>query len=234
MFSVLKKGLIYNNISPDIVEHDLDIDADQWSYDGRDVYRGTIDPEYISQGLKVYWLYDDNLKRVGLTEHDAEDPSIFQSLWFYNNPFATLFQDESWKSMNKTLWSLLSNEAYQDCLETDFKLVSNQALSGSNLLITPEKLMHNPDLYICEKCGHKTYEKSSRCSNATISSLVFNSSNIYFLDNDFVLYEKTTDPQLQSDASLQEHSVLQPESANQPESQDAQSPLPENLPQEQE
>ena len=66
MLSVLRKGLVYNNISTDIVEHDLDVDADQWSYDGKDVYRGSVDPEYLSKDLNVYWLYNDNLKRVGL------------------------------------------------------------------------------------------------------------------------------------------------------------------------
>ena len=105
MFSILRKGLLYKNVSPDIVEHDIDIDADQWSYNDKDVYRGSLDPEYISQNLNVYWLYDDDSKRVGLAEHESEHPEEFKALWFYDNPFATLFQDPSWKSNEKTLWS---------------------------------------------------------------------------------------------------------------------------------
>ena len=229
MFSVLKKGLVYKNISPDIVEHDLDIDAEEWSYNGRDVYKGTLDPEYVSHDLKVYWLYDDDLKRVGLVEHDPEDLSIFETLWFHDNPFATLFQDDSWKSMNKTLWSLLSNEAYQDCLEMDFKMVADQALRSGTLLITPQKLIHNPDLYTCEKCNSKSYEKS-RCSNASISSIQFDNSNVYFIDDDFVLYEKIT-LSSEPDASLQEHSEQQVVSVTLPELRAAQThptPLPQD------
>jgi hypothetical protein len=76
MFSILRKGLIYKDISPDILEHDEDIDADQWVYDDKDVYRGTFDPRYTEHNLKVYWLYDDNLNRVGLAEHDIDNQKI--------------------------------------------------------------------------------------------------------------------------------------------------------------
>ena len=76
MLSTLRKNLIYNNISSDIVEHDLDVDADQWSYDGRDVYRGSVDPDYLSKGLNVYWLYDDNLKRIGLVLYFKKDSIV--------------------------------------------------------------------------------------------------------------------------------------------------------------
>ena len=93
MLSVLRKGLVYKDISPDIVEHDLNTDAEQWSYDDKDVYRGTFDPRYTSQGLNVYWLYDDNLNRVGLAEHEANEPEVFKALWFHENPFATLTQN---------------------------------------------------------------------------------------------------------------------------------------------
>ena len=86
MFSELRKGLLYKDISPDIVEHDEDIDADQWVYDGRDVYRGRYDPRYTQYDLNVYWLYDDNLNRVGLAEHEADDKRIYKALWFEGNP----------------------------------------------------------------------------------------------------------------------------------------------------
>ena len=117
MFSTLRNNLIYTDISPDIIEHDLDIDSDLWNYDGIDVYRGSFDPRYTSQNLQVYWLYDDNSNRVGLAEHEIDDPEIFQALWFKDTPFGTLFQEDGWKSKNMTLWSMISNEAFQDCLE---------------------------------------------------------------------------------------------------------------------
>jgi hypothetical protein len=227
MFSLLRKGLVYKNISSDIVEHDLDIDADQWSYNEKDVYRGSIDPEYVSQGLNVYWLYDDDSKRVGLAEHDIEDPAIFHSLWFYDNPFATLFQDVSWKPTDETLWSKLSNEAYQTCLETDFKLVSDQALTSGTLLITPDILLNKPDLYTCELCGKKSLMKSNVCSTASVSILDFNQFSILFLDDDFVIYEKPILLQQQLDASDQEQVEQQVESLVQEELKDVQSPQPE-------
>ena len=124
MFSLLRKGLLYTDISPDIVEHDEDMDGDLWNYDGVDVYRGSFDPKYVSEGLRVYWLYDDNSKRIGLAEHDMDTPEVYKALWFRDTPFGTLLQEEGWKSKNTTLWALLSNEAYQDCLESDFKISS--------------------------------------------------------------------------------------------------------------
>jgi hypothetical protein len=214
MFSLLRKGLIYKNTSSDIVEHDLDIEADQWSYDGKDVYRGSLDSEYMSYKLNVYWLYDDNSKRVGLAEHDVDEPEVFKALWFRENPYAMLYQDDTWKSTEKTLWSKLSNEAYQDCLENDFRTVSDLALNSGTLLVTPELLINNPDLYSCEKCGKKSLIKSNVCSTASASILDFNQFSILFLDDNFVMYEKITQP---CDASSQEPQEEQPESADQKE-----------------
>jgi hypothetical protein len=80
MFSFLRKGLLYKDISPDILEHDEDLDADQWTYEDKDVYRGSFDPRYTKDNLNVYWLYDDNLNRVGLAEHEADDETYFAQL----------------------------------------------------------------------------------------------------------------------------------------------------------
>jgi len=219
MFSLLRKGLIYKNTSSDIVEHDLDIEADQWSYDGKDVYRGSLDPDYMEHKLNVYWLYDDNSKRVGLAEHEVDEPEVFKALWFRENPYAMLYQDDTWKSTEKTVWSKLSNEAYQDCLENDFTTVSDLALNSGTLLITPELLINNPDLYSCEKCGKKSLMKSNVCSTASVSILDFNQFSILFLDDNFVIYSKQP-----CDASSQEPQVEPSESADQKELPDEQSP----------
>jgi hypothetical protein len=216
MFSLLRKGLVYKNISSDIVEHDLDIDADQWSYDGRDVYRGCVDPEYINNSLNVYWLYDDDSKRIGLVEHESENQAEFKCLWFYDNPYATLFQDTAWKSTGKTLMSKLSSEAYQDCLETDFVFIGDQCLTNNVLLITPEILIQNPKIYTCEKCGKKSLMKSNVCSTASVSDLDFKDFSILFVDESFVIYEKSkTDPP--HDVSVQEQELVQVQSADQEE-----------------
>jgi hypothetical protein len=202
MFSILRKGLVYKNISSDIVEHDVDIDADQWSYDGRDVYRGLHDTTYIPNNLNVYWLYDDDSKRVGLAEHEADAPEVFKALWFYDNPFATLFQDSNWKSTEETVWSKLTNEAYQDCLEDDFKTVFQRALKSGVALVTPELVIH-------EKIP------------SSVGSYIF-------LDDDFVIYHKSVSPTQQSDACEPEPQEELPSSDAQQECQDV--PQPETHP----
>jgi len=111
MFSRLRSSLCYKNLSPEIANHDQDIDADEWDYNGRVVYRGLVDPQYQKENLSVYWLYDSDLKRVGLSEHEKDNEEKFEALWFRENDFSTLLQ-EDWKSLDKTIWSLLSPEEY--------------------------------------------------------------------------------------------------------------------------
>jgi hypothetical protein len=57
MFSVLNPTHIYRDLSPDVLEHDEDIDADEWVYSDKMVYRGSPDPSYTD--LNVYSLYDE-------------------------------------------------------------------------------------------------------------------------------------------------------------------------------
>lgn len=214
MLSTLRKGLIYDNISTDIVEHDLDVDADQWSYDGKDVYRGSVDPDYLHKDLNVYWLYDDNLKRTGLVEHEARNPEVFKCLWFHDNPFATLYQDPSWKSTGSTLWSKLSNEAYQDWLEG--MNIYDEALKSGLLLVTPKILMNPPKLYTCEKCNKKSLVAENVCPHASVSDLDFSKFSVLFLDEDFVIYEKSSESFTQQcDASSEEQPEEQAESVAQ-------------------
>lgn len=216
MLSVLRKGLVYTNISTDIVEHDLDVDADQWNYDEKDVYKGSVDPEYISQGLSVHWLYDDNLKRVGLAEHESNDLAVFKTLWFYDNPFATLYQDPTWKSTGNTLWSKLSNDAYQDYVEG--LLIHDEALKSGVLLVTPSMLIEKPTLYTCETCNKKSLASKGMCPHASVSVLDFSKFSLLFLDDDYVIYERSIDPLQQScDASAEEHSQEDQTALVQPE-----------------
>ena len=80
MFSILRPSLLYTDISPDIAEHDEDHDASEWAYSERTVFRGALDGSYKNDGLDVYWLYDDDLNRVGLAEHESEDHSMIRHL----------------------------------------------------------------------------------------------------------------------------------------------------------
>jgi hypothetical protein len=137
---------VYRNFSEDIADHDDDYDAEEWNYNGREVFRGCVDPAYSD--WNVYWLYDENLLRIGLAEHDSENPEVFHSLWFHDNPFGTLFQESNWVK-KETLWSLLSSEAYQDCLEDDFKTVFDRSLGSNIRLMTPGFITNLPKVYHC-------------------------------------------------------------------------------------
>ena len=96
MYSILRPELIYQNVSADILEHDEDYDASEWSYSGKQVYRGALDRSYTKWNLDIFWLYDESLQRVGLAEHESDDPSIFEVLWFHDNPFGTLLYKASY------------------------------------------------------------------------------------------------------------------------------------------
>lgn len=189
MFSLLRKGLLYTDISPDIVEHDEDMDGDLWNYDGIDVYRGSSDQRYISNDLHVYWLYDDNIKRIGLAEHEIDNTEVYKALWFRDTPFGTLLQEDGWKSKNITIWSMLSNEAYQDCLENDFKFVSDWALQSGKLLVNPSMIKEHPFLYTCKSCGKKSLSEIRECKSVEKTVLEFSQFSILFLDDLFVIYE---------------------------------------------
>jgi hypothetical protein len=225
MFSMLRKDLVYTDVSPDVVEHDIDIEADSWSYDGRDIYRGTFDPRYTKHNLNVYWLYDEDLKRVGLAEHEAETAEVFRALWFYDNPFATLLQNPEWKSENKTLWSTISNEAYQDCLEDEFKHVFDWALFSNVCLITPEMLTKDIVIYHCPGCASFSFSEKNRCP--FVKKLVdLTPFSFLFIDDSFILYKPPADfklPLVRHDAFSQEQSKMV-ELTDQLELQDAQTP----------
>ena len=186
MFSILKPTYVYRDISEDIADHDDDFDAEEWNYNGRDVFRGAIDPNYPD--WNVYWLYDDSLKRVGLAEHDPDTPEIFHSLWFYDSPFATLFQEPGWIKKDVTLWSLLSSEAYQDCLEHDFKTVFDMALSSSIRLVTSDMVLNKPQIYQCDTCNKKSLQPLDGCQEVKVLGYFVSDFSILFLDDSFILY----------------------------------------------
>ena len=203
MFSVLRHSLVYTNISSEITELDEDYDASEWSYNGRNVYRGTLDSTYTKDhSLDIYWLYDENLLRVGLAEHETNDSSIFEVLWFYDTPFGTLLQEPMWKSMDKTIWSLLTPEAYQDTLENKDLLL----LSGK--VITPEYIINGlPDIYECQDCKKRSFSLIAECK--AMKKIEF-STNPYFIDSSFILYCKPQDSKVQHGVYVQKQQKLQP------------------------
>lgn len=235
MFSRLRPTLCYKNLSPEIANHDQDIDADEWDYNGRIVYRGLADKEYNSHGLSVYWLYDSDLKRVGLSEHEKDNEEKFEALWFRENEFSTLLQ-EDWVSLDKTIWSHLSAEAYQDCLEDDFTNVIDRTLSSSTRLVTPSIIQSLPTVYECEKCNKKSISGMKNCS--TVKKTYLTSNSILFVDSNYVLFVPPPNSSVWSTLGLQppSYGVMSsspqqeelPEQAPQQES--PQEPQPEHLP----
>jgi hypothetical protein len=243
MFSVLRKNLIYTDVSRDVVEHDNDNDADSWLYDDRMVYRGTFDPRYTQYNLNVYSLYDDDLNRVGIAEHEVDEPEVYKALWFYDNPFATLLQNPEWKQQNKTLWATMCNEAYQDCLEDEFKHVSDWALGSNVCIITPEMLTRELATYECKGCRTKSFSNKNLCSSVK-KNLDFTPYSFLFIDDSYILYtppsdfrlplvrhdasslaQKTKPPVLAAQSELSDAAV-QSETPQQAETQQEQSPPP--------
>jgi hypothetical protein len=199
MFSVLNPGHIYTNTSNDVMFHDEEYDAEEWVYSDRTVYRGLPDPEYTT--LNVYSLYDENLNRIGIAEHSKEDPSEFNVFWFYANQFATLLQEPGWTATQKTLWSTLTPEAYQDLLDSDFKDV---LLKGASRIVTPTYIMSGfPDLYVCERCNHRSFSSETVCHAMKKVRIEPDVSSILFLDDSFVLYSSPSDSIVLSKLGLQ-------------------------------
>lgn len=197
MYSILRPSLLYTDISPDIAEHDEDHDAAEWTYTGRSVLRGALDASYKNDGLDVYWLYDDDLNRVGLAEHESEDHSRFKTLWFRESPFGTLYQ-EDWK-VGESIFTLLSPEAYQDCMD------SSILLKAYDRVVTPKYLLEGfPSIYECS-CG-KSF--SPMCSAVKKAVEI---TNPIFIDDSFVMYYPPSDSVVWSKMRVPQRDASVPE-----------------------
>lgn len=222
MFSVLRPSLVYTDISGDITEQDEDHDASEWSYSDKTVYRGALDTTYRNHGLDVYSLYDDNLLRIGLAEHECENHSVFQTLWFRDNAFSTLLQ-EDWKA-DGTLWDRVTSEAYHDCLDTEFREVNEK---GCDRLVLPNYIMNGvPFLNVCP-CGTSF---SPRACASVKKKIDFVSP--IFIDDSFVVYNPPPGSQVWSRLGLQHDAcapLLQAAPQQEPQPEPLQEPQMEAL-----
>lgn len=215
MLSQRRPGLVYTNTSPDVRDHDEDIESEMIEVDGREVYLGSFDPEYTDQKLEVQWLYDEMSQCCGLVEYETDNREEFSVLWFYDNPYSTFFQEPFWKCENKTIWSLMSNEAYQDCLESDFKNIVDMSLYGDTRIFLPSMLIDTPEsIYECTDCGSRHLSVPSSCS--ALKKVSFPSC-ILFLDDSFVIYTPPKNSGIWSRVGVQ------------PPHDDVQLPLPEQV-----
>ena len=187
MFSQLNPDFVYTDISSDITENDLDVVADTWEMDGREVYRGTRDTRYTH--ASVFWLYDDNLERVGCAEHSLKDHADMRILWFRDSEFGTLLQ-EDWTT-DDDLWSKLPRHVFDRFLNEEWTTparVLEHCLRGPMRIVTPSMLVKLPTIYTCSKCGHRSLKEKEGCS-MTPSVLDFpDRSKTYFIDFDFVVH----------------------------------------------
>ena len=197
MFSILRTSLVYK-VNTDVADHDDDVDAEEWSYNGLPVWRGTLDVSFREHDIDVYWLYSDTSECIGLAEHDSNDQTIFKVLLYKDSPFGTLFQ-EDW-TKKQTLWSMLTSEAYQDYLDLSVKDV---VLASNGRIITPDMLLAMPEVFYCTTCDKKSFEHFE-CTN--VKKKPFGPIlNPLFMDDSYVIYEPPPDSSvwsiLQLDAS---------------------------------
>lgn len=150
-------------VDESIADFDLNTDIEEYNYDGRVVYRGNMDPEYSKDGLKVYWLYDDDNKRVGVVEHTA-DNETHKCLWYRNNVFSTLLQ-EDWSVYDETIWQLLSETAYDDCMRRGFTVNDLKTRTSALRIVTPSDISRKKlsTVRACLRCHTLDSKKHPGC-----------------------------------------------------------------------
>jgi hypothetical protein len=190
MFSILNPSVFYINVDDDILPHDIDIVSDLWNMDGHEVYKGSRDPNFTH--ANVYWLYDQNLVRVGLIEHDLNDHAKFELLWYLDNPFGTLLQESGWMYISDNMWSFINERAYTRAINEDDWASSpldflETCLNGSFRVVTPEMLMNPPMVYGCSKCGKKSLKPISHSTELPVPLDYPLREKVVFVDNDFII-----------------------------------------------
>jgi len=192
MQSLLDPSVLYTDLSRDITEHDVDVVSDLWNMDDRDVYRGSRDRHYSH--ANVYWLYTEELERVGLVEHSLTDNADFRILWFQNNPFATLLQENDWVN-EESIWSTLSLSASERFLASDWttpEKILTACLYGPTRVLSVDMLLNRPTVYSCRECGWKSLKKLECCD--TDAPLDFpDKSKILFIDEDLYVCRPPAD-----------------------------------------
>lgn len=194
MFSQLDPTFVYTDVSSDITEHDLDIVADTWDVEGREVYRGVRDNRYTH--ASVFWLYDDNLERVGCAEHNPTDTRV---LWFRDSEFGTLLQ-EDW-AVDEDIWSKFPRHVFDRFLNegwTTPRKVLEQCLNGPMRIVTLDMIRALPMVYTCSKCGDRSLENRGTCTT-TAAALDFpEKEKVFFVDSDCLVHSPSPDSRVWS------------------------------------
>lgn len=188
MYSQLTPSFLYTDLSPEVLPHDNDVVSDVWMIDGRSVYRGRRDTTYTH--ANVYWLYDEDMNRVGCTEHDIVNRSNFRALWIYESPFATLLQEEGWRiegslfrQLPPHVADLFINEGW-----VTPSSVLEKCLYGPSRVISHTMLQTLPLSYFtCPQCDIRTLTKHS-CSTQEVVLDFPIKEKIWFVDEDLFVH----------------------------------------------
>jgi hypothetical protein len=185
MYSLLKPDFLYTDVTPDICESDINVVSDLWNMNGRNVYRGSRDSRYTH--ANVYWLYSEDLERVGCSEHSLSDHADFRLLWFLDNEFGTLLQEEGWNETGD-VWTLLPRHVFERCINEGWTTPQQLlyiSLHGDTRFVTPSMLQKLPTVYTCEKCKSCSFQSG----HGTPSILTIpDSEKVIFVDNDLIVY----------------------------------------------
>ena len=232
MYSILAPEFVYTDISPDITENDIDVVSDLWVMDGREVYRGSRDPRYTH--ANVYWLYDQDLQRVGCSEHARDNPGDVRLLWFQEDEFGTLLQEDGWTTSGD-LWSRLPKAPFERFLNEGWTTIESfleQCLHGPLRILTPEMIVQRPTVYTCATCGKRSLRPSPFCTNVEAPLDLPELEKVLFVDSEFVLHIPPPDSDVFTRLRLRRGDDSQQASqAQEREQAPVQVPEPEPVPQ---
>jgi hypothetical protein len=234
MLSLTDPSIVYET-ARDATEHDIDVVSDLWTMGNRKVYRGARDPRYTH--ANVYWLYDEELDRVGLAEHTLANAADVALHWYYDSPFGTLLQEEKW-TVDDPIWSKMAEHTYERFLTegwTDPSSFLEQCLSTPTRIVTPDMLITLPTVHACPTCKKKSL-KPFACATVHVPLDFPDKEKIWFIDDSMnvsmpppVSCVFTRLQQLRA-SSLQPASLPEPR-AGEPESQpEEQEPQPQQPP----
>lgn len=225
MYSCLDPSVLYSDTSSDITENDVNVISDLWNMDGREVYRGSRDPSYTH--ANVYWLYDEDLTRVGLCEHALDDHANVRCLWFRDSEFATLLQEDGW-TVGSDIWSTLPRHVYEQFFQegwTSMESLREHTVRGKLRVITPDMLIKMPPVYSCNTCK-KVSCRPFTCGTARPLDLP-HIEKVVFLDNDFLIHTPPTGSRVYTLLGLTLTQQPHGDGSSLPQAQPEQAPEPE-------